>query len=45
MKRTSQSFHSHDRGLRAMIGIMDWGIGGLTVYKAMRNRGLTTDVL
>lgn len=28
-----------------MIGIMDWGIGGLTVYKAMRNRGLTTDVL
>ncbi len=28
-----------------MIGIMDWGIGGLTVYKAMRQRGLTTDVL
>ncbi len=28
-----------------MIGIMDWGIGGLTVYKAIRNRGLTTDVL
>ncbi len=28
-----------------MIGIMDWGIGGLTVYKAMRNRGLTADVL
>ena len=28
-----------------MIGIMDWGIGGLTVYKAMRNRSLTTDVL
>ena len=28
-----------------MIGIMDWGIGGLSVYKAMRNRGLTTDVL
>ena len=28
-----------------MIGIMDWGIGGLTVYQAMRNRGLTTDVL
>lgn len=28
-----------------MIGIMDWGIGGLAVYKAMRARGLTTDVL
>ena len=28
-----------------MIGIMDWGIGGLTVYKAVRHRGLTTDVL
>ena len=28
-----------------MIGIMDWGIGGLSVYKAMRDRGLTTDVL
>lgn len=28
-----------------MIGIMDWGIGGLTVYKALRSRGLTTDVL
>lgn len=28
-----------------MIGIIDWGIGGLTVYKAMRSRGLTTDVL
>ena len=28
-----------------MIGIMDWGIGGLTVYQAMRKRGLTTDVL
>lgn len=28
-----------------MIGIMDWGIGGLTVYKALRARGLTTDVL
>lgn len=28
-----------------MIGIMDWGIGGLTVYKAVRNRGLTADVL
>ena len=28
-----------------MIGIMDWGIGGLTVYNAMRNHGLTTDVL
>ena len=28
-----------------MIGIMDWGIGGLSVYKALRNRGFTTDVL
>jgi len=28
-----------------MIGIMDWGIGGFTVYKAMRARGLTTDIL
>jgi len=27
-----------------VIGIMDWGIGGLTVYKAMCARGLTTDV-
>lgn len=27
-----------------MIGIMDWGIGGLSVYKALRDRGLTTDI-
>lgn len=28
-----------------MIGIMDWGIGGLSVYRALRDRGLTTDIL
>ncbi len=28
-----------------MIGIMDWGIGGLSVYKALRERGSTADVL
>ena len=27
-----------------MIGIMDWGIGGLSVYKALRQSGLTTNV-
>ncbi|MES3037380.1 MAG: aspartate/glutamate racemase family protein [Bdellovibrionota bacterium] len=28
-----------------MIGIMDWGIGGISVYKAIRSRGYTTDVI
>ncbi len=28
-----------------MIGILDWGIGGLSVYKALRARGSTADVL
>ena len=28
-----------------MIGIMDWGIGGLSVFKALRDRGLTADIL
>ncbi len=28
-----------------MIGVMDWGIGGLSVYKALRDKGLTTDIL
>lgn len=28
-----------------MIGIVDWGIGGLSVYRAMRHQGQTSDVL
>jgi glutamate racemase len=28
-----------------MIGIMDWGIGGFSVYKALRDRGSEADVL
>src|SRR4051812_2605178 len=28
-----------------MIGIMDWGIGGLSVYHALRDLGRTADVL
>lgn len=28
-----------------MTGIMDWGIGGFSVYQALRNRGLTADIL
>lgn len=27
------------------IGMLDWGIGGLSVYKALRERGSTADVL
>ena len=45
MKRKSRNSRSRDGKARTVIGIMDWGIGGLSVYKAMRNRGLTTDVL
>ena len=28
-----------------MIGMMDWGIGGLSVYRALRERGCTEDVV
>lgn len=28
-----------------MIGMLDWGIGGLSVYRALRDQGSTADVL
>ena len=31
--------------MSSSIGIMDWGIGGMSVYQALRLRGLTHDVV